>query len=296
MTNEIQGGGDVITNDSGAQKPQILQLRWRATKGLPEGIAKKVMAGNAAYLEDFENGLSYWNADAKENVKIDKMTFVVLQVATKLEGVREAGDKYVSAYSNYVRDARITPFKVSERVGDSSQVIFNGFYDTFKNNKNDRDKHLKWTNCLICYCVELDQIVEVKSAIFINALCDATAKATNKKEVRVFNLSRYVRYELDGITLTDKHGEQWVKGEASISPQFNASGITKGREFIDGKFEEVKVWLDAHEAYHLENFKPQTAEDKMKADITAANNQPQNTYTPAPQTDIVPTPIEDLPF
>lgn len=298
MSDFIQGGGNVTTNEAATQKPFTKVVKHKATKGIPEGIARKIKAGtNTSYLEDVAHGLSYYDKDAGVDVPMSKMTLVVLQVCAKLEGTRKSGsDKYVNAYSNYVRDTRVVPFKSVERVGDQKQTIFSGFYSTFKDNKNSRNEHIKWTTCLICYCIELKEIVEVKSAFFANALCDATAKATGKKEVKVFDLSRYVRYEFECVILSDKYGGEWNGGEAFIAPKFKASGVTQGKEFIDAKFQEVKLWLDAHEDYHLENFKPQTAEDKMKVDITAsASNKPQSNYDTPPSTDTPPS-NDDLPF
>ena len=214
----------------------------------PETFANKVTAEVVADARaNFKLGFHFWDKDLAARVAIDKFSFVVLEVYSKISGSREVANKqYVNYYSNSIKDSRTEEFVIWEQ--GQKKPFMRGFYQG-KKGDTDFAKLVKdgqavripdgagYHQHFIIYWIEGERILDLKLTTMVSreikeAIARAELSANRKVKAEKVNLFELATKSLWGFTVqkfrrTEKEGTDYKSGEMFLLP-YLACGVVIG--------------------------------------------------------------------
>ena len=177
-------------------------------------------------------GFSYYDKEKQQKYLVDKFTFAVLEVYSKITGKDGQGYMY---WSNPVKDSRTEQFRVM--MSGIERPIETGLYSQIKERlPQGVGFHLHF----LAFCVELDKVVEIKMSATLQrgierAMIASAAKVGKKIKpaekgkpggINFFTLAEndvLNGYSFTGdYTMLDIDGNEWKAGkDAYYSPNFH---------------------------------------------------------------------------
>lgn len=218
--------GALVTNH---ERP--LSVEYKSGK-IPHDFAKSItpewIADKAAAAEI---GFYYYNSEAKQNVPISDLTFIVLEVYSGASGWDN--ENKTAYWSNRVRDTRSEDLRIMGSGSKSPLAV--GRWTAIKASLPDAVKYSKF---VIAYCLQMDKVMEIKlSAAAERGLQKAVAAAEmsvgrSTDWHKVFTLAlaqsdHFWGFHLKGYFRSDKEGNEHAgKTDLYLEPTFYAGVLS----------------------------------------------------------------------
>lgn len=136
--------------------PKMQTVEYAAMKTPGTWVPQLNAAIMASNMENRKLGFHYYDREARQGYSLRKLSFVVLESYSQITGAIKIGDQWQNYWSNRVKDSRVSEFAV---FNGGHGPAFKGLYTSIK----DRlPQGVGFHVHLICYCFEVDGLVEIK--------------------------------------------------------------------------------------------------------------------------------------